>query len=250
MNKNRLKQYISRLYRFLPSFYDPNSLRILLYHSINSTNISNDLWSLELQKFQSHLDYLMESDFDIYAASDLKNFIPKHGIVITFDDGLKNNYEVAAPELISRKMPFTIFVIGEFIKKSKNNYLTKEMLRELSQSKYVTIGSHSFTHKRLDECSPKQLKYEIYSSKVYLEDLLGMEVDLFSYPFGAHNNLTNKELKNAGYKLAFTSNFFINPQHQDKLLLNRNEIWNTDNLEFFIQKLDGDWDWLRYRTKI
>ncbi len=250
MNKNRLKEYISRLYRILPSFYDPYALRVLLYHSVTRTNISNDLWSLELQKFQSHLDYLLASGTDIYSATNLKKCIPQHGIVITFDDGLKNNYELAAPELISRKIPFTIFVVGEFIKKSKNNYITKDMLRDLSNSEFVTIGSHSFTHKRLDNCSPNELKHEIYDSKIYLEDLLGMEVDLFSYPFGAHNNLTNKELKKAGYKLAFTSNFFINPQYQDKFLLNRNEIWNTDNLKFFMQKLDGDWDWLRYRTKI
>ena len=35
--------------------------------------------------------------------------------------------------------------------------------------------------------------------------------------------------------------------NQDKLTLNRNEIWNTDDLNSMKRKMEGDWDWLRFR---
>ena len=35
---------------------------------------------------------------------------------------------------------------------------------------------------------------------------------------------------------------------QDKINLSRNEIWNTDTIKVFIEKLNGDWDWLKYRN--
>lgn len=250
INKNKLKQQISRLYKLIPSFSDPYSLRVLLYHSISKKNNYDNLWALNIENFKSHLDYLLSSKHDIYAAESLERIIPKNGYVITFDDGLIDNFEFAAPELLTRKIPFTIFVIANELKQSNNKYLSVSMLRELSENSLVNIGSHSFNHIRLDQCSAKQLEHEIFSSKSYLEDLTGKEISLFSYPFGAYNNLVKSSVRSAGYKLAFTSNFNVNNFKQDRFLLNRNEIWSTDNLKFFKQKLDGDWDWLKYRITL
>ena len=84
-------------------------------------------------------------------------------------------------------------------------------------------------------------------SKLYLEDFLGKEVSAFSYPHGKFNSLVREEVMKAGYILGFTSHYDLNYIDQDKLTLNRNEIWNSDNLNSFKKKLDGHWDWLKYR---
>lgn len=249
-SKDQIKHFITSFYGMFPAFSDPHSLRVLLYHSIAKDNSSNNLWSLNLENFQLHLECLLASNKNIHSAIKLEHAIPKSGFIITFDDGLTDNFDVAAPQLIERKMPFTIFVIGNKLKYSSKNYMSKANLRELSQNPLVTIGSHSFSHIRLDRCSSKELKYEIYDSKSYIEDIIGKEISLFSYPFGAYNKLVISCVKSAGYKLAFTSNFNVNTFSQDKFLLNRNEIWNTDSLKFFKQKLNGDWDWLKFRKTL
>jgi peptidoglycan/xylan/chitin deacetylase (PgdA/CDA1 family) len=246
-SKDHIKKIITRFYGLLPNFSDPHSLRALLYHSVAKDNSSNNLWSINLENFRLHLECLLASNKNIYSATQLVHSIPKSGFIITFDDGATDNFDFAAPQLIERKMPFTIFVIGKKLKNSSKNYMCKAMLRELSHNPLVTIGSHSFSHVRLDRCSSKELQYEICDSKSYIEDIIGKEISLFSYPFGAYNKLVKSHVKSAGYKLAFTSNFDVNTSSQDKFILNRNEIWNTDDLKFFKQKLNGDWDWLKYR---
>src|SRR5690606_13000930 len=39
-------------------------------------------------------------------------------IVITFDDGYRNNYTIVAPYLKSKNIPFTVFICTELIEKS------------------------------------------------------------------------------------------------------------------------------------
>ncbi|SVE21719.1 uncharacterized protein METZ01_LOCUS474573, partial [marine metagenome] len=89
---------------------------------------------------------------------------------------------------------------------------------------------------------------EVRDSKSYLEDLLGKEVSAFSYPHGKFNSFIRDEVMKAGYFLGFTSHYDLNHLDQDRLTLNRNEIWNSDNLNNFKKKIDGHWDWLKYRN--
>ena len=130
----------------------------------------------------------------------------------------------------------------------KKGFMNPSMLRELSKNPLVTIGSHSKSHIPLTSCNQEELKIEISESKSYLEDLLGEEISMFSYPHGKFNSLVKDAVLKGGYKLAFTSHYDVNHLNQDKLALNRNEIWNTDNLQILKNKIAGDWDWLKYRS--
>ena len=129
----------------------------------------------------------------------------------------------------------------------KKGFMNPGMLRELSKNPLVTIGSHSKSHIPLTSCNQEELKIEISESKSYLEDLLGDEISMFSYPHGKFNSLVKDAVLKGGYKLAFTSHYDVNHLNQDKLALNRNEIWNTDNLQILKNKIAGDWDWLKYK---
>ena len=89
---------------------------------------------------------------------------------------------------------------------------------------------------------------EIKESKEYLEHNLNKKVTAFSYPYGIYNKKTINLVKECGYELAFSSNFGANYSKQSKHLLSRTEIWDTDDLFYFKQKLNCDWDWLKYRS--
>ena len=102
--------------------------------------------------------------------------------------------------------------------------------------------------KDLDDLNDSQLKEELIASKNYLEDLIGSEVNMLSYPHGAVNNRVRDFVEMAGYQIGATSRFDLNEFGRDPLLLCRTDIWAQDNLSIFEQKLQGNWDWNRWRS--
>ena len=129
--KSILKKFITFLYSSFKFHRNSNNnLRILMYHSIRSGNYPKDLWNLDVDLFSKHLSYLNENqDLKIYSCKELVKDIPKDGIMITFDDGYLDNFEIASPLLLSLNIPFTLFVVTDHIKKRKKNYMTSEMLK-------------------------------------------------------------------------------------------------------------------------
>jgi peptidoglycan/xylan/chitin deacetylase (PgdA/CDA1 family) len=62
--------------------------------------------------------------------------------------------------------------------------LTPDEVVELADGGLVEIGAHTVEHPALAALSPTEQRKEVESSKRALEDVLGREVSLFSYPFG------------------------------------------------------------------
>lgn len=66
--------------------------------------------------------------------------------------------------------------------------LTKDTCNKLAMSKYITIGAHTVNHPALAKLSYEQQENEIAGSVRDLEELLGYEINMFSYPFGSLGN--------------------------------------------------------------
>lgn len=71
-----------------------------------------------------------------------------------------------------------------------------------------SIGAHGFYHLFLNEKQfkkdKKEFMKEIYESGEVLENKLGVDVELFAYPFGVYSDLARDEIHKAGYRYAFT----------------------------------------------
>ena len=124
-----------------------------------------------------------------------------------------------------------------------NRPLKLDELRNFAKSKWVTIGSHTVTHSSLAVLSEEEQKYEIISSKVQLEKLLGREINVFSYPFGKrsdYDSTTIRICREAGYLKAATSF----PGHcyrwTDRYQIPRHFIYNWD-LDSFIVRVKSFW---------
>jgi len=170
-------------------------------------------------------------------------------IAVTFDDGYKDMLYTVAPIMFEYGIPFTVFVVTDFIKNNTNDYLNKKELIELSEFPNVTIGSHGKTHTPFTKLSEKQLVEELVSSKKYLEDVLGKTINSISYPHGAINQEIIKKVLDAGYKIGGTSHFDINRYPKDPLLLSRTLINAGDIERIYKQKIYGIWDWNRFRNR-
>ncbi len=115
------------LYLFLrDSLFGSEKVRILLYHRVLDLNEKKrDLHSLpgiivSVKMFDQQMKYLSKN----YNVISLEKFVhslkdnlplPQKGVVITFDDGWKDNYSFAFPILKKYRLPATIFLSSGYI---------------------------------------------------------------------------------------------------------------------------------------
>src|SRR5690606_28299288 len=71
-----------------------------------------------------------------------------------------------------------------------------------AQSAGITFGSHSQTHPRLADLSPETARAEVFDSKKALEDMLGLAMPVFCYPFGNSSPAVRDLAQEAGYEAA------------------------------------------------
>lgn len=138
-------------------------------------------------------------------------------VSLTFDDGFVSVVENAAPELVRRNIPWTMFVPSGCLGRTpdwlktphaaarRDRVMTAEELRTLSHASLVTIGSHTIAHANLLKVSPDRARTELAGSKADLEEVLGKPIDQFSYPFGARNSDLDRYAKDIGYTRVFSS---------------------------------------------
>lgn len=92
---------------FLPSS------TVLMFHHIDDGNIIVRS-GCRLSK-KSFVD-ILDSGISFISAEEYTQFVFswKNPCLITFDDGLKDVYRVAYPELKKRNIPFTVFIVTDF----------------------------------------------------------------------------------------------------------------------------------------
>ncbi|MBI5212494.1 MAG: polysaccharide deacetylase family protein [Nitrospirae bacterium] len=226
-------------------------LRILLYHSVG-TELPHDTYGISINSasFDRHMALLkgME-DIQINSMEGALGDDKSCSIAVTFDDGYKDNLYVAAPILSGYGIPFTVFVTGDFIKGNVPFYLTPTELKALSLIEGVRVGSHGLTHRRLTQCSDKELWEELHGSRCYLEDVIGRPVTAISYPHGSVNRRVWETAREAGYEIGACSRFGVNSADCDNLLLRRTEIVAEDSERILFQKINGAWDWYGWLQK-
>jgi peptidoglycan/xylan/chitin deacetylase (PgdA/CDA1 family) len=241
--KYNLKKLISSSFGKIINF---KGNRILMYHS-TGTKVKNDIYgiySLDIDLFKTQMEYLHNNYFN--DITSIKNFTSKkNSISITFDDGFADILYKATPILCKLNLPFTVFVPPKLIIE-KNEYLSILELKELSKIDICTIGAHGYSHEPLTKFNLDNVIKEISSSKLWLEDTLGDEVKYMSYPHGAVNNTIKNEVKKNGFISASSSKPGVNLKKLDMLELRRTAILSHDNLDQFISKMNGEWDWTKW----
>lgn len=180
---------------------------ILIYHNIRnySENDSKNsrTFIVPPEDFKKQMEYLRAHNFSSITASELRAIItgeksaPAKPVVITFDDGVNNQYENAFPILKQNGLCAVFYVFANAPERN-NKYLNFSKLKEMAASG-MEIGSHTYFHSYLTKLPLEKIKFELQESKKRLEDNLGIKVESFAYPFGDLNDTVIAEVKNAAY---------------------------------------------------
>jgi peptidoglycan/xylan/chitin deacetylase (PgdA/CDA1 family) len=196
--------------------------------------------------------FLYESKYHVvsldYAIDLVQNSktIDCNYVVLTFDDGCESFYNIAFPVLDSFGFNATVYPITGFlgqkaiINSKIYNHLkvmSNKMINELS-AKGINFGAHTVNHFRLTELSNSEAEDQINNSKFHLEDILGKQIDSFSYPHGDYNEQIIDILKNSGFSNALTCKSGFAQGAQSIFEIPRKYITYLDNIESFIQKLN------------
>ncbi|MGE5109939.1 MAG: polysaccharide deacetylase family protein [Acidobacteriaceae bacterium] len=221
--------------------------RILLFHSLSRpVNAREREYYISPERFQRCLSWLEMMQYrHAHAKEWIEERVPKQSVLLTFDDAYDDLYTELLPQVSRFRLRPLVFVVVDRIGGTnvwdegqglrKRSLLTLERMREM-QRHGVTFASHSLTHPNLSSLPNSELHREVRDSKAKLEDLLGVSVEWFAYPFGVADRRVRAAVAEAGYKAAVTTNAGFN-SWQDPLALNRLEVDERDWLIDFALKV-------------
>ena len=192
-------------------------------------------------QFTSHLDIVAQAGLRGANVSESLGALHsgatgKSIVCFTFDDGCASDLQVAAPLLRDKNFNATFYVTVDHL--GKEGYLTKTELRELSDLGFE-IGSHSLTHRHLNDLDPKEIRSELIDSKKALEEITGNPIEHFSCPGGRVNAVVSEAAVEAGYKSVATSQLGINSARSNAFALRRVAIKREMNLKTFARVCSG-----------
>jgi peptidoglycan/xylan/chitin deacetylase (PgdA/CDA1 family) len=250
-----------------------NFIRAINYHDTPIHNKNN---------FEKHMQFYKKQFSDVNYFELDKFFISKKwekekpGIIICFDDGLKTNYDVAAPLLEEYGFTGWFFIPTDFIgcpykdqrefAKENRIYFSYEddktgqiamswdEIIDLDRRGHI-ICCHTKSHYRIkSSASSKILEKEICESKIILENNLKHKVNVFAWVVGKDENDYSAEaasfIYKAGYKYSFMTKSNIIRPDNNPYQLQRTNI-DAQMPHYFVSfQLSGIPDIYFYRERI
>jgi peptidoglycan/xylan/chitin deacetylase (PgdA/CDA1 family) len=184
---------------------------VLMYHYIRvASSKDHQAYALSVSpaNFAMQMGYLHEHDFHPVTMRQLDQALleqqplPTKPIVLTFDDGYRDFYTVAAPILREYGFTATAYIPTQLI--NTRGYMTWAEVSELDAAGFE-MGAHTEFHVDLAVMSEQRAKLEITGSKAQLEQELGHPVVDFCYPYGTYTPNVIKWVKEAGFWSATTT---------------------------------------------
>lgn len=188
------------------------------------------------------------SDYVAYRRGNTE--LPPRPVVLTFDDGYLDNYEVALPILQQFGFSATVFLVSRLIGRTnvwdldepQVPLLGLEHIREMQRAG-IEFQSHTCTHARLTTLAPAAALHELGESRTALEQVLGRPVCAIAYPWGAHDPTVERLAEDAGYAAGVIVRRRTNFPRTPLFALRRIGVWRSTSLARLA------WDLFRLRWR-
>jgi len=250
----------------LAAWWHCDHVAILCYHGITESFgcASDDPKGLHVnhQRFAAHLDYL-QRNYNVVSLTDYLlacsegRSLARYSVVLTFDDGFRNFLTVAAPLLVARRLPATVFLItdkagqeeaGErtptWTPDDDRRYLSWTEARYLKAEHGFEFGSHTCSHSPLLGLPAADTERELLHSYNLLVAQVDVKWPTLSYPKGEYSSLLANEARKLGYACAVTTDRGLNEMDHDLFTLGRALIGNNDDQASFAVRVSGLRWWL------
>lgn len=227
-------------------------LRVLMYHGVSGEG-RRDALTVDSGQLSAHFQYLRSNGYHTILLSDLiayyehKRPLPPKPVLITFDDGFLNNYQIACPLAEKYQVKINFFVVPAFIKSGIYREEACMQVADLHRldGALVEIGLHSYAHSSYAALIPSRIEEDLECCRTSLTTMGLSYQPCLAYPYGAYPRRKGYDqtrlfeiLEEKGIRLAFR----IGNR------LNRLPLRNR----FLIQRLDirGDEPFLLFRLSL
>ncbi|MGP4077741.1 S-layer homology domain-containing protein [Halobacillus sp. K22] len=209
---------------------------LLMYHSLSKNPADWSSVTISPDKFYEEMLYLKALGMNTINSKQLidakngKAELPDNPVMVTFDDGYRNNYLHAYPVLEKLNMKAVISIIGWSVGRTTDlgeeqdiiPHFTWGEAKEMADSGHVDIQNHSFNLHNLGSSNgygkgtlpregetveehAERFKKDTMKIHQLIKEKLGYEPELFTYPYGAYNQTTENALKELGYQATLTT---------------------------------------------
>ncbi len=231
---------------------DTNHVPVLLYHRVAADGPRSLAdYCIAPSLFEEQMRFLRRHGFHTVTSADVEQYRrerrPMRGrpVLITFDDGYRDFYEVAWP--ILRRFGFTaeVFLPTDLVGGTAGwdsahgapaDLMNWEEIRR-AHAEGVHFGSHLASHALATGMDSETLLLEGVRSRSILERRLGCEVRSVAPPYGACDERVVRVLQSCGFTQIFTTDHELATMDRWSATVPRIAISGQDIIETFAARL-------------
>ena len=210
-NKEKRKPHESRAIPLTEGETSNKTLSVLMYHYFyddsNGESAPNSNF-MPISSFEEQLNYLNKNDYYYPTWEEVADFVdgkidlPDNSVVLTMDDGDDSVFDLAFPLLEKYNVTATAFIITSIIDEDKLTRYANSVLDLQSHTDDMHRGGGDIGHGGIFPAL--SLEEGTADLKTSIKKLGGNSGAL-AYPFGDCTEKTKEAAKNAGFKVAFTT---------------------------------------------
>ncbi|HUK76657.1 MAG TPA: polysaccharide deacetylase family protein, partial [Thermoleophilia bacterium] len=184
---------------------------ILMYHLLGDPPAGEPYPDLFVSRhdFATQMRYLADHGYTAVTLRRVVAFwhgtamLPVKPVVVSFDDGYRSDWRVAAPVLQRLGWPGVLNLCLNAVGPHRD--LPASLVRGLARRGWE-IDDHTLTHPDLTTLDAAGLHREIVVSRAILQRMTGQRVSFFCYPSGAYDATVIRAVRAAGFAGATTTN--------------------------------------------
>ena len=227
-----------------------NQFLVLAYHDVEDDAADQRYLSVRTSALNEQIGWLLHNGYhvisvqDILDAHDGKKTLPPKAVLLSFDDGYSSFYTRVWPLLQAWNVPALWAPVGSWVDTPENQkvnfgglmtprdrFATWDMVRELSRSPLIEIGSHTWASHYGIPANPQGSREPAIANRFYdkatgryetdrqfnqrigddvrkvtekITQVTGKTPRAWVWPYGAANGTSLAIARQQGYQLAFT----------------------------------------------
>ena len=258
------KEDLEKLLQHKIAYKHQKDLPVLMYHRVIDDKKYVGVYDthVTLENFEKQMKYIKDNGYETITFEDIangeyKNRFNKNYVIITFDDGYKDNLKNALPILKKYNLKAVLFYVTDEthnkwdtdvenrLKEKKLELMNVEEIKELYGSGLIEIGGHTTTHLDMPSIEREALKKDLEESRDKIVEITGKKPVSFAYPWGRNNETCRKVVEKVGYKFAVSTESGSSCFSDDLFEIVRVGIYSKDDIKKFEQKISGNYPFMR-----